>query len=293
MQHLLGIPANLLMAQIMLGLINGAFYALLSLGLSIIFGMLDIVNFAHGTMYMIGAFLAWMLLSYAGISYWWALLIVPLLVGAFGVVIERTMLSRLYGLHHIYGLLLTFGLVQVIEGVFRLRFSVSGQHYGVPPSLGGALNLGFMYLPTYRAWVILASCMVCVGTYLVIEKTRLGAYLRASVENRALVQSFGINVPRLITVTFGAGAALAAFAGVLAAPIYPVTPQMGSNIIIIVFGVVVVGGLGSILGSILGGFGLGMVEGLTKTFYPQASHISIFLIMAAVLLLKEGDAGRN
>lgn len=294
MTEVFGILLQAILAQLMLGLINGSFYALLSLGLSIIFGMLDIVNFAHGTMYMMGAFTAWALLTYLGVGYWLALPIAPLVVALFGMAFERLMLSRLYGLHHIYGLLLTYGLVQVTEGAFRMRFSVSGQRYGVPESLTGVVNTGFMYLPLYRAWVIGASLAVCLGTWMVVERTRLGAYLRAGIENPALVQTFGINVPRLVTITFGIGAGLAALAGVLAAPIYPVTPLMGSNIIVVVFAVVVIGGLGSIGGSILGGFGLGVVEALTKVVYPQAAHVSIFLIMAAVLLLKEGGlSGRG
>lgn len=294
MTDLFGLPLQAIPAQLMLGLINGSFYALLSLGLSIIFGMLDIVNFAHGTMYMIGAFIAWALLTYLGVGYWLALVVAPIVVAAFGMAFERLMLARLYGLHHIYGLLLTYGLVQVMEGALRMRFSVSGQRYGVPESLRGAVNLGFMYLPTYRAWVIVASIAICLATWLVVERTRLGATLRAGIENPALVQTFGINVPRLVTITFGLGAGLAALAGVLAAPIYPVTPLMGSNVIVVVFAVVVIGGLGSLGGSILGGFGLGLVEALTKMVYPQAAQVSIFLIMAAVLLLKEGGlSGRG
>lgn len=277
----LGLP------QVVLGLVNGAFYALLSLGLAVIFGMLNVINFAHGAQFMMGAFVAWMLLAWGGIGYWWALVLSPLIVGAFGVVIEKLLISRLYKLDHLYGLLLTFGLALIIEGVFRNQFGSSGLPYAPPESLGGApVDLGFMFLPKYRLWVVAASLVLCLTTWLVIEKTRLGAYLRAATENAALVQAFGVNVPRMVTLTYAAGVALAAFAGVLAAPIYSVNPQMGSSLIITVFAVVVIGGMGSILGSVLTGFGLGLVEGLAKVFYPEASSTVIFVIMAIVLLAR-------
>jgi len=286
MFELLGIPPQALFGQLLIGLINGAFYALLSLGLAIIFGLLNIINFTHGAQYMMGAFVAWMLLNYLGIGYWPALVIAPLLVGLTGVIIERTMLKHLYKLDHLYGLLLTFGLALIIEGVFRNYYGSSGQPYQIPPELTGGHNLGFMFLPNYRGWVVIASLIVCLATWFVIERTKLGSYLRAATENPTLVQAFGINVPRMITLTYGFGVALAALAGVMAAPIYQVSPQMGSSLIIVVFAVVVIGGMGSIMGSILTGFGLGVVEGLTKVFYPEASATVIFVIMALVLLVK-------
>ena len=279
---------DVLAQALMLGLMNGAFYALLSLGLCITFGILDIVNFAHGAMYMMGAFVAWMLLSYLGIGFWPALVIAPVVVGLFGIAIERTMVARLYGLHHIYGLLLTFGMARVIEGMFRIRFSVSGQRYPVPELLRGGVDLGFIFMPIYRLSVIVASLAICIGIWLAINKTRLGSYLRASIENASLVRAFGINVPRLVTLTFGLGAGLAGLTGVLAAPIFSVSPLMGSNIIVVVFAVVVIGGLGSIMGSIIGGFALGIVESMTQMFYSQASHVGIFIAMMLVLLLKQG-----
>ena len=281
-----GIPTQALFGQLLIGLINGAFYAILSLGLAVIFGLLNIINFAHGALYMVGAFCAWFLLQYLGVGYWWALLISPIVVGMIGILIERTMLARLYKLDHLYGLLLTFGLALIIQGVFTNYFGSSGLPYTLPQEFVGAYNLGFMFLPKYRAWVILASLIVCLGTWYVIEKTKLGSYLRAGTENAPLVQAFGINVPRMITLTYGFGVALAALAGVMAAPIYTVNPQMGANLIIVVFAVVVIGGMGSILGSILTGFGLGVIEGLTKVFYPEASNTVIFIIMAIVLLIR-------
>jgi branched-chain amino acid transport system permease protein len=284
--ELLGIPPQALFGQLLLGLINGAFYAMLSLGLAVIFGLLNIINFTHGAQYMMGAFVAWFLLQFLGLGYWWALLLAPLLVGLFGIVVERTMLQRLYKLDHLYGLLLTFGLALIIQGLFRNQFGASGQPYAIPPQLQGGYNLGFMFLPVYRGWVVVASLAVCLATWFVIERTRLGAYLRAATENPTLVQAFGINVPRMVTLTYGFGVALAAFAGVLAAPIYQVSPQMGADLIIVVFAVVVIGGMGSILGSIVTGFGLGIVEGLTKVFYPEASNTVIFVLMAIVLLLR-------
>src|SRR6476659_2223419 len=259
---------------------------MLSLGLAVIFGLLNIINFTHGAQYMMGAFVAWFLLTKLGIGYWWALLVAPIVVGAVGVIIERTMLARLYKLDHLYGLLLTFGLALVIQGLFRNEFGSSGLPYQIPSQLTGGLNLGFMFLPIYRAWVIVASLVVCLATWFVIERTKLGAYLRAATENPALVQAFGINVPRMITLTYGFGVALAALAGVMAAPIYQVAPQMGANIIIVVFAVVVIGGMGSILGAIITGFALGIVEGLTKVFYPEASNTVIFVVMVIVLLIK-------
>lgn len=286
MFELLGIPPQALFGQLLLGLINGSFYALLSLGLAVIFGLLNIINFSHGAQYMMGAFVAWMLLTYTGINYWWALLIVPLVVGASGVVIERLMISRLYHLDHLYGLLLTFGLALIIQGLFRNQYGVSGLPYSIPAELSGGTNLGFMFLPNYRGWVIVASVVVCFATWFAIENTRLGAYLRAATENPTLVGAFGINVPRMITLTYGFGVALAALAGVLAAPIYSVNPNMGADLIIVVFAVVVIGGMGSILGAILTGFGLGIVEGLTRVFYPEGSAVVIFVIMAIVLLVK-------
>ena len=283
---LLGIPPQVLFGQLLLGLINGAFYAMLSLGLAVIFGLLNIINFTHGALYMMGAFVGWLLLNYLGIGYWPALIVSPLLVGLFGAVLERLIIKRIYKLDHLYGLLLTFGMALIIEGLFRNQYGVSGQPYAIPPALQGGQNLGFMFLPNYRAWVIVASAIVCTGTWFAIERTKLGAYLRAATENPALVQAFGINVPRMVTLTYAFGVALAAFAGVLAAPIYQVSPLMGSNIIIVVFAVVVIGGMGSIMGAIVSGFGLGIVEGLTKVFYPEASSTVIFVIMAIVLLIK-------
>jgi branched-chain amino acid transport system permease protein len=275
-----------LFGQLTVGLINGSFYALLSLGLAVIFGLLNIINFAHGAQYMMGAFVAYFLLNHFGLGYWWALLLTPFVVGALGMVIERTMLSRLYKLDHLYGLLLTFGLALIIEGAFHHEFGSAGLPYSIPESLQGVQNLGFMFLPNYRAWVIVASLAICISTWFVIERTKLGAYLRAATENPTLVQAFGVNVPRMITLTYGAGVGLAALAGVFAAPIYQVSPQMGSTLIIVVFAVVVIGGMGSIMGSIVTGFGLGIVEGLTKFFYPQASSTVIFVIMAIVLLVR-------
>jgi branched-chain amino acid transport system permease protein len=275
-----------LFSQLLIGLINGSFYALLSLGLAVIFGLLNVVNFCHGALYMLGALVAWYLLEHLGIGYWYALLISPLVVGLFGVVIERTMLRRLYGLDPLYGLLLTFGLALIIQGVARNYFGVSGEPYDIPPQLTGGRNLGFMFLPNYRAWVVAVSVVICFATWFVVERTRVGAYLRAATENPILVQAFGINVPRLLTITYGAGVALAALAGVMAAPIYRVSPLMGADLIIVVFAVVVIGGMGSIFGSILTGFTLGVIEGLTKVFYPEASNTVIFVIMAIVLLVK-------
>jgi len=286
MMMILGIPAPLLFGQLMLGVVNGAFYALMSLGLAIIFGMLNIVNFAHGALFMLGAFTAWGLLNYAGIGYWWALLLAPLIVGAFGVVLERLFISKLYKLDHLYGLLLTFGLALILEGLVRNYYGSSGLPYRIPAELQGAQNLGFMIMPNYRGWVVIAALVMCIATWLVIEKTSIGAKLRAATENAPLVQSFGINVPRMITLTYGAGVALAAFAGVLAAPIYSVNPNMGANFIIVVFAVVVIGGMGSILGSIVTGFGLGIVEGLTRVFYPEGSATVIFVVMVIVLLAR-------
>jgi branched-chain amino acid transport system permease protein len=283
---ILGYPAPLLFGQLLLGLINGAFYALLSLGLAIIFGMLRIINFAHGALFMLGAFVAWGLGNYTGIGYWPSLIIAPLIVGAFGMLLERVMIRHLYNLDHLYGLLLTFGLALIIEGLARNEYGSSGMPYAIPPLLQGATNLGFMFLPVYRGWVVVAAAVVCLATWLIIEKTRLGSTLRAATENAALVQAFGVNVPRLLTLTYGGGVALAAFAGVLAAPIYSVNPNMGSNFIIVVFAVVVIGGMGSIGGAIITGFGLGIVEGLTKVFYPQASATVIFVVMVIVLLAR-------
>jgi branched-chain amino acid transport system permease protein len=281
-----GIPGPLLFGQLLLGLINGAFYAMLSLGLAVIFGMLNIINFAHGALFMMGAFVAWILLDQLGIGYFPSLILAPLIVGAFGVVLERTIISRLYKLDHLYGLLLTFGLSLVIEGLFRNAYGSSGLPYRIPDVLQGATNLGFMYMPNYRGWVVLAAMIVCFSTWAIIEKTSLGATLRAATENAPLVQAFGVNVPRVVTLTYGAGVALAAFAGVLAAPIYSVNPNMGSNFINTVFAVVVIGGMGSILGSIITGFALGVIEGLTKVFYPQASATVVFLVMIIVLLAR-------
>ena len=286
MFELLGIPPQALFGQLLLGLINGSFYAILSLGLAIIFGLLNIINFTHGAQYMMGAFAAWMLLNYLGIPYWGALIVAPIVVGAVGIVLERLLISRLYHLDHLYGLLLAFGLALIATGVFRNFYGISGLPYGMPSQLSGGQNLGFMFMPNYRGWVIVASLVVCFATWFIIERTRLGAYLRAATENPTMVGAFGINVPRLITLTYGFGVGLAAFAGVLAAPIYNVNPNMGADLIIVVFAVVVIGGMGSILGSIVTGFGLGLIEGLTRVFYPEGSAVVIFVIMAIVLLVK-------
>src|SRR4051795_12957669 len=275
-----------LYAQLLVGLINGSFYALLSLGLAVIFGMLNIINFAHGALYMMGAFCAYFLLNVAGIGYWPALIVAPIAVGIFGMILERTMLKWLTGLDHLYGLLLTFGLALIIQGVFQNYFGSSGLPYAIPDELKGSMNLGFMFLPIYRGWVVVFSLVICLLTWYLIERTRLGANLRAATENPTLVQAFGINVPRMITLTYGLGVGLAALAGVFAAPIYQVSPQMGSQLIIVVFAVVVIGGMGSIMGSIVTGFGLGLVEGLTKYFYPEASNTVIFVIMALVLMVR-------
>jgi branched-chain amino acid transport system permease protein len=284
--EIFGVPTQALFGQLLIGLINGSFYALLSLGLAVIFGLLNIINFTHGAQYMMGAFVAYLALTYLKMGYWWSLILAPIIVGISGVIIERLFLARLYKLDHLYGLLLTFGLGLIIQGLFRNEFGSSGQPYPIPPELTGGKNLGFMFLPNYRAWVIVASLVVCLVTWYVIERTKLGSYLRAATENPALVQAFGINVPRMITLTYGFGVALAAFGGVMAAPIYQVSPQMGADLIIVVFAVVVIGGMGSILGSIITGFGLGLIEGLTKVFYPEASNTVIFVIMAIVLLIK-------
>jgi branched-chain amino acid transport system permease protein len=286
MFELFGISSQALFGQLLIGLINGSFYALLSLGLAVIFGMLNIINFAHGAQYMLGAFAAYFLLQYAGLGYWWAILLAPIVVGITGIIIERLFLQWLYKLDHLYGLLLTFGLALIFEGTFRNFFGSSGLPYSVPPTLQGGQNLGFMFLPNYRGWVVVFSLAVCLTTWFVIERTKLGSYLRAATENPALVRAFGINVPRMITLTYGFGVGLAALAGVLAAPIYSVNPIMGANLIIVVFAVVVIGGMGSILGSIITGFGLGVIEGLTKVFYPEASNTVIFIIMAIVLMLR-------
>jgi branched-chain amino acid transport system permease protein len=294
MGEIFGLPIQFLLTQMMLGLVNGSYYALLSLGLCIIFGILDVVNFAHGALYMMGAFLTWMLLHYCGIGYWPALVLVPLAVAAFGVFIERTTFRFLYGLHHVYGLLLTFGMVLMIESVFRIAFSGIGTPYSVPAALTGVFKLGFMYLPIYRGWVLAVSVVVCAGTWLVIERTRLGSYLRAAIERPELVAAFGVNVPRLVTLTFAFGCALAGLGGVLAAPLYPITPLMGQSIIVLIFAVVVIGGLGSITGSIIGGYVLGMVEGISQAIFPEAAHVSIFMIMMVVLLVtKSGIAGKS
>ena len=284
--EIFGIPLQAFLGQLLLGLVNGAFYALLSLGLAVIFGLLGVVNFAHGALYMMGAFAAWIMLDKFGINYWFALLLAPLAVGISGIVIERLFLRHLYKLDPLYGLLLTFGLALIFEGVFRELYGASGQPYNVPELLSGATDLGFMVLPDYRAWVVLVSLVVCLGTWYLIERTRLGAYLRAGTENAPLVQAFGINVPLMVMLTYGAGAALAALAGVLAAPIIQVNPLMGSNLIIVVFAVVVIGGMGSILGSVITGLALGIVEGLTRVFYPEASNIVVFVIMVLVLMVK-------
>jgi branched-chain amino acid transport system permease protein len=286
MSEIFGIPTQALFGQLLIGLINGSFYALLSLGLAVIFGLLNIINFTHGAQYMMGAFCAWFLLNKLGLDYWWSLLLAPVIVGATGVVIERLMLARLYKLDHLYGLLLTFGLALIIQGLFRQEFGSTGLPYAMPKALTGGQNLGFMFLPNYRAWVIVASLAICLGTWFMIEKTKLGSYLRAATENPQLVQAFGVNVPRMVTLTYGFGVGLAALAGVMAAPIYSVSPLMGADLIIVVFAVVVIGGMGSIMGSILTGFFLGLVEGLTKVFYPEASNTVIFIIMAIVLMIK-------
>lgn len=286
MAELLGFPPQVLFGQLLIGLINGSFYALLSLGLAIIFGLLNIINFAHGAQYMLGAFVAWLGLKFLGVNYWVSLVLAPLVVAAIGIAIEKTLLRRLYKEDHLYGLLLTFGLALIIEGSFVHFFGVSGQPYSVPAALQGGNNLGFMFLPTYRAWIIVASLVVCFGTWYMIERTKLGAYLRAGTENPQLLQAFGINVPLLITLTYGYGVALAAFAGVLAAPIYSVSPVMGSNILIVVFAVVVIGGMGSIMGAVVTGLLMGLIEGLTKVFYPEASTTVIFLVMIIVLLVR-------
>ena len=274
------------MSQLLLGLVNGSFYAMLSLGLAVIFGLLNVINFSHGALYMMGAFLAWMGLNYFEVNYWVMLAVAPLLVGLFGIIIEKTMLRWLYKLDHLYGLLFTFGVTLVLEGVFRSFYGVSGQAYPVPELLEGATDLGFMILPNYRAWVVVASLIVCLSTWFVIEKTKLGSYLRAGTENPKLVEAFGINVPLMVTLTYGFGVALAGFAGVLAAPIINVTPLMGSHLIIVVFAVVVIGGMGSIMGSIVTGLGLGVIEGLTRVFYPQGSEVVVFVVMVIVLMLR-------
>lgn len=286
MIDVLGIPLPALLGQVLLGLINGAFYAVLSLGLALIFGLLNIINFAHGAFYMLGAFVAWLLLQYAGVGYWPSLVLAPLVVGAFGIVVERLFLRRLYDLDHLYGLLLTFGLALILEGTFRQIYGISGQPYVIPEALSGGVNLGFMFLPLYRGWVIVAAVVMCLATWLLIERTKLGALMRAATENADLVRAFGVNVPLLVTLTYGFGVALAAFAGVLAAPIYSVNPIMGSHLIIVVFAVVVIGGMGSIFGAVVSGFMLGLFEGLTKVFWPEASSVVIFVIMAIVLMLR-------
>ncbi|PDQ17310.1 branched-chain amino acid ABC transporter permease [Mesorhizobium sanjuanii] len=294
MTMIFGIPIQALLGQLLVGLINGSFYAMLSLGLAVIFGLLRIINFAHGALYMLGAFIGYLLLVHLGIGYWPALILVPLAVGVFGMAVERAALSRLYRLDPLYGLLFTFGMALVIEGVFRFYYGVSGNPYAVPSLLAGGTNLGFMFLPNYRGWVVVASLIVCIGTWLLIEKTRLGSYLRAATENPELVQAFGVNVPLLLTLTYGLGAALAGLAGILAAPVYQVSPLMGSDLIIVVFAVVVIGGMGSILGAIVTGYMLGLAEGLTKVFYPEASNLVVFVIMAIVLLLRPaGLFGRD
>lgn len=294
MTMIFGIPIQAFLGQLLVGLINGSFYAMLSLGLAIIFGMLQIINFAHGAQYMFGAFVGYLLLVHFGIGYWPALILVPVLVGLFGMAVERLAISRLYGIDPLYGLLFTFGLALVIEGVFRYYYGVSGNPYSVPALLSGGTNLGFMFLPIYRGWVVVASLIVCFGTWALIEKTRLGSYLRAATENPRLVQAFGVNVPLLLTLTYGLGSALAGLAGILAAPVYQVSPLMGSDLIIVVFAVVVVGGMGSILGAIVTGYMLGLAEGLTKVFYPEASNLVVFVIMAIVLLVRPaGLFGRD
>jgi branched-chain amino acid transport system permease protein len=286
MTEIFGVPIQALFGQLMLGLVNGSFYAVLSLGLAVIFGMLNIINFAHGALYMAGAMLAWMGMEYLGIGYWWMLLLAPICVGLIGILIERLMLQWLYKLDHLYGLLLTFGLALMIEGLFRDLYGVAGQPYSIPEEFSGAFNLGFMFLPKYRAWIVFASLSVCLLTWFVIEKTRLGAYLRAATENPKLTQAFGINVPLMVMLTYGFGVGLAGFAGVLAAPASQVGPLMGSNLIIVVFAVVVIGGMGSILGSVVTGLGLGIIEGMTKVFWPEASATVVFMIMAVVLMIR-------
>ncbi|MER8463175.1 branched-chain amino acid ABC transporter permease [Mesorhizobium sp. M1396] len=294
MTMIFGIPVQAFLGQLLVGLINGSFYAMLSLGLAVIFGLLRVINFAHGAQYMLGAFVGYLLLTYLGIGYWPALILAPLIVGVFGIVVERLALSRLYDLDPLYGLLFTFGLALVLEGIFRYHYGVSGNAYAVPPLLSGGTNLGFMFLPNYRGWVVVASLIVCFGTWALIEKTRLGSYLRAATENPRLVQAFGVNVPLLLTLTYGLGSALAGLAGILAAPVYQVSPLMGSDLIIVVFAVVVVGGMGSILGAIVTGYMLGLAEGLTKVFYPEASNLVVFVIMAIVLLVRPaGLFGRD
>ena len=284
--EIFGVSLPGLLSQLLLGLVNGSFYAILSLGLAVIFGLLNVINFAHGALFMMGALITWMAMTYLGIGYWWMLLLAPLLVGVFGIVIERTLLRWIYKLDHLYGLLLTLGITLLIEGVFRSIYGVSGLGYDTPELLEGATNLGFMIMPNYRAWVVVASVVVCIATWYVIEKTKLGAYLRAGTENPRLVEAFGVNVPVMVTLTYAFGAALAAFAGVLAAPVYQVSPLMGQNLIIVVFAVVVIGGMGSIMGSILTGLGLGVIEGFTKVFYPEASSTVVFVIMVIVLLIR-------
>lgn len=284
--EIFGIPLQAFLGQLLLGLVNGSFYAMLSLGLAVIFGLLNVINFAHGALYMMGAFFAWMGMAYFNLNYWVMLLLAPLLVGAFGILIEKTMLRWLYKLDHLYGLLLTFGITLMLEGIFRSIYGVSGQPYSVPEALQGATNLGFMILPNYRAWVVVASLVVCFATWIMIEKTKLGALLRAGTENPRLVEAFGIDVPLMVTLTYGFGVALAAFAGVLAAPVIQISPLMGSNLIITVFAVVVIGGMGSILGSIITGLTLGIVEGLTRVFYPELSATVVFIIMAIVLMIR-------
>ncbi|MFL1454113.1 branched-chain amino acid ABC transporter permease [Marinobacter sp. GN3S48] len=286
MFDIFGMPIQVIMGQVTIGLINGSFYAMLSLGLAIIFGLLNIINFSHGALYMLGAFIGWMLLNYLGINYWLALILVPVIVGILGIIMERFLIRKLYHVDHIYGLLLTFGIALMIQALFLNIFGVSGQRYEVPELLKGTLNLSFMYLPIYRGWVIVASVIVCVSTWYLIERTKLGSYLRAATENPQLVQAFGVRVPTLITLTYGVGVALAAFAGVMAAPVYQVSPLMGVDLVIIVFAVVVIGGMGSIGGAIIAGFGLGIVEGLTRVVYPEASSVVIFVVMVIVLLVK-------
>jgi branched-chain amino acid transport system permease protein len=284
--EIFGYPLSVWMSQLLLGLVNGSFYAMLSLGLAVIFGLLNVINFSHGALYMMGAFVAWMGMTYFGLNYWTMLLLAPLIIGVFGIVIEKTMLRHLYKLDHLYGLLLTFGITLLVEGVFRSFYGVSGQPFQVPDALAGATDLGFMVMPNYRAWVVVASVVVCMATWYVIEKTKLGAYLRAGTENPKLVEAFGINVPLMVTLTYGFGVALAGFAGVLAAPIIQVQPLMGQNLIIVVFAVVVIGGMGSIMGSILTGLGLGVIEGLTKVVYAPFSSTVVFLVMVIVLLIR-------
>ena len=284
MDEIFGIPTSALVGQLVIGLINGSFYALMSLGLAIIFGLLHVVNFAHGAQYMLGAFVAWGLLEYFGISYWWALLITPVVVGGVGLLIERLMLRRLYRVDHVYALLLTFGLAMLMEGAFRWKFGATGQPY--PNPIAGGFDVGVSYIPAYRVWVIAASLVLCLGTWLVIERTKLGAYLRAANENAALVRTFGINVPRMLMLTYGLGVALAGFSGAMAAPIYQVNPLMGNSLIVVVFAVVVIGGMGSIIGAIITGFGLGVVEGLTKLVYPDAAGVVIFIVMIITLAIR-------